>query len=192
MLLIFLVHWFKVPRVYKHVNVVNESQCTFCSCWHQCVCQVNGELVNTAHSDAGKTRHGAGYFYPTFIEHISLALAVSSRYTHHNKNKNATSALLHTVKFVWLTKLFTRIISTTQSLMSWKVWMNLWEPCMVPEGRMHIAQLTESKIVRSIGKSDLKKIPNARQEGISAFKCIALAPKEAQGTTIVHYHYREL
>ena len=63
---------------------------------------------------------------------------------------------------------------------------------MVPEGRMHIAQLTESKIVRSIGKSDLKKIRNARQEGISAFKGIALAQKEAQETTIVHYRYREL
>ena len=60
------------------------------------MCQVNGELVNTAHSDAGKTRHGAGYFYPTFIEHISLALAVSSRYTHHNKNKNATNLCLDT------------------------------------------------------------------------------------------------
>ena len=36
---------------------------------------------------------------------------------------------------------------------------------MVPDGQMHIAQLTESEIDRSIGKSDLK-VRNARQDNI--------------------------
>ena len=114
----------------------------------------------------------AGYLYPTFIEHISLALAVSTRYTHHNQNKKRNHCLATYCK-AWC------------KMMYWKVWMNLWEPCMVPEGRMHIAQLTESEIVRSLVNLIWKR--SELQDNIIikiySSQSVALALKVAQGKT---------